>query len=185
MSLIRCLGPVKLPRSYRSWMNKEVELYRRKREIYYTNPFAQQYVPNPASERYDYYRTYRHEIGGEAIIVTAPDISQDLINRFKGVCRQPQSHLYMTLVEVEMHRDDDTFLMDRSILVIHEASPLHFLRVEDEHRQLMPGMAYTFNQKREHGLVYNDECGSTSRSKPLSAINISFESPKQLPSRYY
>lgn len=93
---------------------------------------------------------------------------------FKNVCSLSQQHSCFTLVEVAPHMDSDPGLMGNSVLLIRDASPLHYLRVEHCQRLLLPGYAYTFNHRQEHELIYNSIYGATNRSKPLSALKISF-----------
>lgn len=184
MSLIRCLGPIRLPKTYRTWMQAEIDLFRRSRQERPRDIFAQQFAPKPGEKMYQFRKRVRHQFKDDDVILEIPDHSAVLDQKLSSVCALPQQHQCLTLVEVDMHQDLDGWLMNRCVLVVYQASHLHFLRVEDEKRQMIPGMAYTFNQKREHALIYNHELGSCGLSKPFSAMNISFQSPRCIASPY-
>lgn len=136
----------------------------------------QQFLPEATDDGHFEVFTRNRHFKDEVIEVRKPLVCQALVKKLSAFFPGRQQHLCMTLVDVDMHRDRrDDNLISTVLLIPFQASHLHILQVEDERRQLMPNMIYAFNHHREHGLLYDNEYGTTVYTKPFSVLNIGFE----------
>lgn len=177
MSLIRCLGPIRLPSSYRQYMREEASHFKRKNAGDCHLQFDQELLPDPLFEGYEQLLSKTHHFrDGEVIQVAKPLVCPRLTKKLAAFFGGRQQHLFMASVEMAMHtdrRDDD--INSTVLLIPYQASHLHYLQVEDQRRQLLPNRIYAFNHYRQHSLVYDCEFGSSSSSKPLSVLKVRFE----------
>jgi hypothetical protein len=184
MSLIRCLGPLKLPLAYRRFMKAELKMYREKR-IHSDNPVNEweQDALDPewaCKEQGDYYRALfskEHYVteDGPCIEIPKPAKCRALETRLGQIYQGRQTHVLMTLVSTELHRDLYDEQVDTTLLIPYEVSPLHLLHVDGEERALLPNHLYAFNQKREHALLYGTETiDENLGSRPASFLSVSF-----------
>lgn len=177
MSLIRCLGRVALPLSYRRFMARELQEYKSLRKSRLDSDlFTQERVHDPLDLYVHNHSAKRYE-DDPRIIVQKPVICPKLVLQLGAFLSGSQIHTCMTAVHMGLHRDDDAIGEHPTAMVIpYSLSDLHYLMVEDEVRQLIPGHVYAFNQRREHGLQYRGATGPRMSSKPCSILNVSFTS---------
>jgi hypothetical protein len=185
MSLIRCLGKITLPLAYRRYMRDEVEHYKRLRKKSGTERWTQEFLTIPSDPGHEYHNDQVRFIGKDMVKVIKPHRCPKLEATLAQFGKGQQQHCCMTLVEAAVHYDDAMDVKDIALLIPYQVSPLHFLTVEDDERQLLPGHIYAFNQRREHSLLYRSENGVFSASKPCSILNICFERKHRAnPNRY-
>jgi hypothetical protein len=177
MPLIRCLGPIRLPSSYRQYMRVEAGHFKRRNAYDCHLQFDQELLPDPSYEDYEHLVSRTHHFrNGEVVQVAKPLVCPRLTKRLAAFYGGRQHHLVMASVEMSAHTDQRDDQINSTVLLIpHQASHLHFLQVEDERRQLLPNRIYAFNHYREHALVYDCEFGSSSSSKPLSVLKVRFD----------
>lgn len=175
MSLIRCLGKIILPLSYRHYMRDEVEYYKRLRKESGMERWTQEFLTAPSDSGHAYHNDQVRYIGKDIVKVNKPHRCPKLEALLAQFGSGQQQHCCMTLVEAPAHDDDALDVKDIALLIPYQVSPLHFLTVEDDHRQLLPGHIYAFNQRREHSLLYCSENGVSGASRPCSLLNVCFE----------
>lgn len=179
MSLIRCLGPITLPLSYRKFMRRELDLYNRKvilkpgydtwhQDIVlskYENSFISGYGP-----------VKDHWFKNLRLTNEKPLLSSSLSKRLGQIFKGEQTHVCMTLNACLDHEDDFDDLIDTALIIPYKTSSRHALIVENECRLLKNNHIYAFNQKLTHRLDYmNREDGEESTaSAPCSLLSISF-----------
>lgn len=174
MSLIRCLGKISLPLAYRRYMRDEVEYYKLLRKKSGTERWTQEFLTRPSDTGYAYHNEQVRYISEDIVRVAKPHRCPKLeatLAKFSN----GQQHCCMTLVETPVHDDDALDVKEIALLIPCQVSPLHYLTVDDEQRQLLPGHIYAFNQRREHSLLYRSDSGSYGGSKPCSILNVCFE----------
>lgn len=177
MTLIRCLGPISLPPSYREYMREEIGHFKRKKTEGSSIQLDEELLPDRALPRHEELLKRRHLFkNGDIVQVNKPYVCERLVNRLSVLFGGRQHHVCMTLVDFDVHTDarDDDYL-STVLLIPLQASHLHFLQVEDERRQLLPSRIYAFNHYRLHSLVYDSDVGTTAQSKPCSFIKVRFE----------
>jgi hypothetical protein len=175
MSLIRCLGKITLPLAYRRYLKDEVEHFKRSRQNFGSQDWAQEFLTVPSDGGHAYHSNQVRYIGDDRIEVIKPYRCQKLEAVLAKFGKGRQQHCCMTLIETVLHSDDARDVKDISLFIPYQVSPCHYLTVEDEERKLIPGHIYAFNQRREHALRYRSEYGSWSGSKPCSALSVCFE----------
>lgn len=175
MSLIRCLGKITLPLAYRRYMRDEVEDFKRVRKESGMERWTQEFLTRPSDTGHDYYNKQVRYIGDDAVKVSKPYRCTKFEEAMARFGKGQQEHCCMTLIETQIHYDDADSVKEVALLIPYQVSPLHFLTVEDEQRQLLPGHIYAFNQRREHALLYKSEYGPWGGSKPCSILNVCFE----------
>jgi hypothetical protein len=175
MSLIRCLGKITLPFAYRRYMREEVEDYKRLRKISGMDRWTQEFLTKPSDSSHDDYNSQVRHIGDDFVKVSKPHRCPKLEAVLSQFGKGAQEHCCMTLVETQVHYDDALDVKEVALLIPYQVSDLHYLTVEDDKRQLLPGHIYAFNQRREHSLLYNSDFGSSGASKPCSILNVCFE----------
>lgn len=184
MSLIRCLGPLRLPLAYRRFMKAELKMYREKR-THSDDPFNvwEQDALEPAWENRqegEYFSndfTKEHYIteDGPCIEIPKPAKCPALEAILGQFYQGRQTHVLMTLVSTDLHRDLYDEQLDTSLIIPYELSPLHLLHVDGEESVLLPHHLYAFNQKREHALLYGTETiDENLGSRPASFLSVSF-----------
>lgn len=173
MSLIRCLGPVRLPASYRKHLNYEADTYRRKRlyEPDAPNEWVQDFILPAAFEC----NGKTHEIRGHRFPVTMPIQCEKLTAHLRKLYKGKQSHTAMTLVSTEVHSDKFNEQNATLLFIPYKVSNCHILQVEDEKRQLKANHIYAFSQFRPHALLYEGNRPENSESSPCSALVVSFK----------
>ena len=173
MSLIRCLGPLKMPATYRSFFNQEADIYRRKRlyDPSMTNPWEQNhFLPDGFDSS-----TKSHELRGHIFKTKVPVQCEKLTARLAELFKGKQSHVGMTLVSTPIHADRFIEQNATVLFIPFQVSKCHFLQVEDEVRQLKANHIYAFSQLRPHGLIYQGPREENSGSTPCSALSVSFK----------
>jgi hypothetical protein len=156
-------------------MRDEIEHFKRTRKKFGSNEWAQEFLSVPTDDEHAYHSNQARYLGDERVEVVKPSRCQKLEAVLAVFGQGRQQHCCMTLVETVLHADDAIDVKDISLFIPYRVSPRHYLRVEDEERQLRPGHIYAFNQRREHKLHYQSEYGSWAGSKPCSALSVCFE----------
>lgn len=175
MSFIRCLGPVKLPRTYRLFMDMEVEDFKRKRsENFNPEKFDQERVFDRTDLPYqnDAFKTYYGKEGRRTI--AKPEKCRKLESALSGFNAGKQIHTCMTVVSMGEHADEIEGEKSTVLIIPYQVSEHHYLWVEGEKRQLLASHIYAFNQSRVHALLYCSQKGLSRSSKPCSLLNVSF-----------
>lgn len=175
MALIRCLGKITLPLAYRRYLRDEVEHFKSNRKKFGSSDWAQEFLTKPGDAGHDYHNKQVRYIGDDVVMVVKPQRCPTLEAVLAEFGQGRQQHCCMTLVETMLHADDAIDVKEISLFIPYQVSPCHYLRVEDEEMQLLPGRIYAFNQRREHKLHYRSEYGSWGGSKPCSALSVCFE----------
>lgn len=173
MSLIRCLGPIKLPATYRSFFTQEADTYRRKRlyDPSMDNAWEQsQFLPE-AFERW----STSHVIRGHNFSTQVPVQCEKLTAKLAQIFKGKQSHVGMTLVSTPKHADRFIEQNATVLFIPFHVSKCHILQVEDEERQLKANHIYAFSQFRSHALIYRGPREESSESPPCSALSVSFK----------
>lgn len=173
MPLIRCLGPLKMPATYRSFFNQEADIYRRKR-LYnpsMDNPWEQNHFLPEAFDQQDKI----HEIRGHQFAHRIPAQCDKLTAKLAELFKGKQSHVGMTLVSTPTHADRFIEQNATVLFIPFHVSKCHILRVEDEERQLKANHIYAFSQMRPHSLIYRGPREEHSGSTPCSALSVSFK----------
>lgn len=136
----------------------------------------QQFLPEAQNENGFEVFERHHHFNGEVVEVRKPLVCLNLVGKLSAIFPGHQHHVCMTMADVQMHRDrGDPSLLSTVLLIPFQASHLHILRVEDEQRQLKPNMIYAFSNQREHGLIYDNDYGTTVHSKPFSVLHVGFQ----------
>lgn len=173
MSLIRCLGSIKLPATYRTFFNYEADMYKRKR--LYDPSLENDWIEThflPA----EFERGHRtHELRGHEFKTPIPAMCEKMTALLAKLYKGKQSHVGMTLVSTEMHSHQFIEQNATVLLIPYHVSKCHYLRVEDEERQLKANHIYAFSQLRSHGLIYRGPREEHSGSTPCSALSVSFK----------
>jgi hypothetical protein len=176
MSLIRCLGQIKLPSAYRIFMDLEVDDFKRKRrENFDPEKFDQSRVFDRTDLPYqnDAFKTYHGKEGRRT--VAKPEKCRNLEASLAAINAGKQIHTCMTVVSMSEHADDEITGEKSTVLIIpYQVSEHHYLWVEGEKRQLLANHIYAFNQTRVHALLYCSQKGLSRSSKPCSLLNVSF-----------
>lgn len=174
MSLIRCLGRISLPATYRHFLDREADLYRRKRlyDPSSENEWVQDWVRHEGQPE-DFIKN--HVIRGAKFPVKIPKVCTELEARLAKLYKGKQTHTAMTVVSTPFHTDDFDNQNATVLLIPHKVSDCHYLIVEGEERQLKAGHIYAFSQFRSHSLVYANPRGESSATPPCSVMSISFE----------
>lgn len=173
MSLIRCLGPLKMSATYRSFFNQEAEIYRRKRlyDPSLSNPWEQNhFMPEAFAPQ-----SVIHEIRGHQFSTKIPTQCEKLTAELAGFFKGKQSHVGMTLVSTPTHSDRFIEQNATVLFIPFRVSKCHILQVEDEERQLKANHIYAFSQLRPHALIYRGPRDEHSGSTPCSALSVSFQ----------
>ena len=176
MSLIRCLGPIKLPQTYRRFMRLEVEAFKyRRANRFDLEYFAQERVVDPLEDawRNPRYRTYYE--GEKVTNILKPTMCSKLKAALSKILRGKQNHLCFTAVSMDDHADEALGEHQTVILIPYQVSEHHHLKVCNEVRQLLPNHMYAFNQTRQHSLLHLGTHGAGRASKPCSILSVSFE----------
>jgi hypothetical protein len=172
MSLIRCLGPVRLPASYRNYLAREADIYRRKR-LYdpgQPNEWVQDFILPKSYEG----NGKTHILRGRQFPISIPAKCENLTKSLQRWYKGNQNHTAMTLVSTQMHQDHFSDQNATVLFIPHRASTCHYLHVEDEKLQIKPNHIYAFSQFRLHALVYEGPKPEDSGSTPCSALFVSF-----------
>lgn len=177
MSLIRCLGPISLPASYRQYMREDARYFKRKIAGHSHIQFQEELFPDRDFEGHEEILLSTHHFpDGDVVEVNKPYVCQKLVNKLSAFFGGRQHHLCMTLVDIDTHTDRRDDEINSTVLLIpFQASHLHYLEVEDQRQQLLPNRIYAFNHYRLHSLVYDSDFGSNPSSKPLSVLKVRFE----------
>jgi hypothetical protein len=175
MALIRCLGKITLPLAYRQYMKREVEAFKTVRKAGGLSRWVQEFLTVPGEPSHDYYNDPHRFVSEDGSVSVKPFRSQRLEAQLAHFSTGAQQHCCMTLEETSLHSDDAIDVKEIALLIPYQVSHCHYLTVEDEKRQLLPGHIYAFNQLREHSLLYQSEFGVWSGSKPCSILNVCFE----------
>ncbi|MBI6882504.1 hypothetical protein [Pseudomonas putida] len=170
MPLIRCLGKVSLPPSYRKFLSREAELYRRKR--HYNPEDDNVWIQDLMHVQDEQVKT--HMIRGSRFESKLPAQCARLTSQLGNIYKGRQLHVAMTLVSSPFHRDEFTEQNATILFIPYQVSPRHLLIVDGEERQLKANHIYAFSQFRRHSLAYDSPLGESSDSKPCSAISVSF-----------
>ena len=175
MSLIRCLGRISLPASYKTFMRRELDVYNMQRlyDEEFGNPWNQDWLANEKHPSAWKVPVKTHNIRGTNFAVekpyTCPVFEAKLAKLFQG----EQIHIAMTLLKTPEHSDTYDDQLATTLIIPLQVSPCHFLVVDGEERQLKANQIYAFSQLREHELQYRKK--ETSTSKPATILSVSFK----------
>lgn len=173
MPLIRCLGAIKLPATYRTFFNYEADLYKRKR--LYDPALGNEWLETAFSSAEVEQLDRIHEIRGHTFKTVIPTECEKLAKILSKFYKGRQSHVGMTLVSTDMHTNLGIGQNATVLLIPYHVSNCHYLRVEDEERQLKANHIYAFNQLRSHGVIYKGPREEHLGSSPCSALSVSFK----------
>jgi hypothetical protein len=169
MSLVRCLGPLRLPRSYTQFMRADLEHCKAMRtKGVYGDEWNQYPLGDDAEEDWR-----------SGLIIPGRDAAL-FHKKLSGIISGPQFHSIMSLVSCVEHTDNDDDFKQTSFLIPYRIGPCHFLEVEGERHSMKPMHIYAFNQLRPHRLVYATRVGNgfdefeSYRSKVASILNVCF-----------
>lgn len=124
--------------------------------------------------------------GDVPVLFSDKSFKMAMAKLFKG----DQIVVSMALVSCEDHVDDYDYMIDTCVIVVRDCSPLHYLVVDGcKPKQLKKNHMYSFNQKRNHRLMYGnpgpdgetDDYPITERSKPCTLISVGFRRSSRTP----
>ncbi|MHD0644003.1 hypothetical protein ACYPKM_00035 [Pseudomonas aeruginosa] len=163
MSLIRCLGPVKIPLAYRKFLRHQLNLF--EGEYASTARALKGWMQACLYPAYDPMNTDTFQVTipldlDDCLAVQKPLRSPRLTQELSRFCSGRQEHNLMTLVETDEHADtEDGFRAqyDQAIVIPVRLDPSHRFEIEGKSRQIEVGMMYSFNQKKLHRLYIDDD----------------------------
>jgi hypothetical protein len=175
MSLIRCLGRITLPASYKTFMRREVDYYNMQRlyDPAYGNPWIQEWIANEGHPEAWKAPLKTHTVRGMNFSIEKPRACPALEAKLAKLFKGEQVHVSMTLMSVGEHDDNYDDQLATTLLIPAQVSPCHYLVVDGEERQLKANHIYAFSQLRKHELQYRKK--ETNTSKPASILAVSFK----------
>jgi hypothetical protein len=161
-------------------MHEEIRHFKRMRSEGRWNGFDEELLPDSSRPGHENFLSKSHCHQGEFIEVAKPLVCNTLVKQLSRFFSGRQQHICLTLTHIDRHTDRrDEGMTDSVLLIPLQSSPLHFLQVDDERRQLLAGKAYAFNSYREHALIYDAHAGAHAGTKPFCALKVIFDKADQ------